>query len=173
MTWHPFEDVLVSCGYDNSIKLFKDDGDDWTCDATLNGHESTVWAVAFDAKGDRLASCSEDKSIKIWQVDNDKRSWNCVATLSGFHKRPVYDISWCKLTNHIATAGGDDSICVFKEDENEHSEKFQNFSLILSHKNAHFNDVNCVDWNPKQAGLLASCGDDGFVKIWKLNLEES
>lgn len=37
------------------------------CCATLEGHESTVWSVAFDGSGERLASCSDDKTVRIWQ----------------------------------------------------------------------------------------------------------
>jgi cytosolic iron-sulfur protein assembly protein CIAO1 len=33
---------------------------------------------------------------------------------------------------------------------------------------AHTGDVNCVAWNPDDETMLASCGDDGLVRIWKL-----
>ena len=44
----------------------------------------------------------------------------------------------------------------------------ENFELAASRDHAHTQDVNCVAWNPKQVGLLASCSDDGEVKIWQL-----
>ena len=31
------DDLLASCSYDDSIKLWGDDGDDWSCRATLTG----------------------------------------------------------------------------------------------------------------------------------------
>lgn len=67
--WHPFIDMLASCSYDNTIKIFKEDttDSDWTCIDTLVGHTSTVWGIAFDSTGNRLASCSDDQTIKIWQ----------------------------------------------------------------------------------------------------------
>ena len=34
---------------------------------------------------------------------------------------------------------------------------------------AHEGDVNCVTWHPLEAGLLASCGDDGLIKLWRFN----
>jgi WD40 repeat protein len=36
-------------------------------------------------------------------------------------------------------------------------------------ENAHEADVNCVSWHPLQPNLLASCGDDGVVKLWAFN----
>lgn len=31
---------------------------------------------------------------------------------------------------------------------------------------AHRRDVNCVRWSPHDVGLLASCSDDGMIKLW-------
>ena len=45
--------------------LYKEDVDDWCCFSTLKSHGSTVWSVAFDKTGTRLASCSDDLTVKI------------------------------------------------------------------------------------------------------------
>lgn len=49
-----WEQVLASCSYDDTIKIWKDDDDDWQCTATLTGHESTVWSIAFSPIGDMI-----------------------------------------------------------------------------------------------------------------------
>jgi len=54
---------------------------------------------------------------------------------------------------------------VFKEDETADPDQ-PVFSLSAQVK-AHTQDVNCVAWNPKEAGLLASCSDDGEITIWR------
>ncbi|XP_075030799.1 putative cytosolic iron-sulfur protein assembly protein CIAO1 isoform X6 [Calonectris borealis] len=54
--------LLASASYDDTVKLYHEEEDDWVCCATLEGHESTVWSVAFDRSGERLASCSDDKT---------------------------------------------------------------------------------------------------------------
>lgn len=59
--------LLASASYDDTVKLYHEEEDDWVCCATLEGHESTVWSVAFDGSGERLASCSDDKTVRIWQ----------------------------------------------------------------------------------------------------------
>lgn len=59
--------ILASCSYDNTIRFFHEEDDDWSSFATLEGHESTVWAISFDKTGSRLASSSDDKTVKIWQ----------------------------------------------------------------------------------------------------------
>lgn len=59
--------LLASASYDDTVKLYHEEEDDWVCCATLEGHESTVWSIAFDGSGQRLASCSDDKTVRIWQ----------------------------------------------------------------------------------------------------------
>ena len=52
-------------------------------------------------------------SVGIPTPDNDP-VWKCVCTVSGYHKRDIYDISWSS-SGMIATAGGDNAIRIFKE----------------------------------------------------------
>lgn len=178
VVWHPHKSILASSSYDNTIKLFKQDDDDWICFSTLESHGSTVWSCDFNAKGDKIASCSDDKTIKIWKeyLPNNSQgikvssnsNWKCISTGTGYHKRTIFDIRWCHLTNLIATACADNSIHVFRvadEDENDLNKPM--LTQIVNQQNAHEQDCNCVDWNPKIPGLLASCSDDGTIKIWK------
>lgn len=179
MIWHPQSSILASASYDNTIKIFQSDSDgDWICSATLQGHNSTVWSISFSADGQRIASCSDDETVKIWkeylpsntegiQCTDGYPTWKCVCTLSGHHTRTVYDIAWCHLTGLIATACGDDTVRIFKEDSTS-DPNAPNFNLIAQIDRAHTQDVNCVAWNPVTKGLLASCSDDGDIKIWKL-----
>lgn len=59
--------LLASASYDNNICVYKEEDDDWECKATLKGHTSTVWSLSFDAAGERMASCSDDRTVKIWK----------------------------------------------------------------------------------------------------------
>lgn len=53
-----WEQVLVSCSYDDTIKLWADDQDDWYCLDTLTGHTSTVWEVALSNDGERMGTAT-------------------------------------------------------------------------------------------------------------------
>lgn len=43
------------------------------------------------------------------------------------------------------------------------------WQLLCSVPQAHAADVNCVAWHPTDNSLLASAGDDGVVKLWRLH----
>lgn len=155
---------------------------DWVVFATLVSHTSTVWSIAFDSTGKRLASCSDDKTVKIWQEylpDNEEGIvctdnepvWKCVCTLDGIHSRAVYDIAWNKQNGLLATACGDDMIRIFKESpESKKNEPI--FNLLVS-QTAHRQDINTVQWSPKDQNLLISTSDDGDVKLWRFTDPES
>jgi platelet-activating factor acetylhydrolase IB subunit alpha len=79
--------LLASCSADVSIKLWDFKEGTYECTRTLRGHDHSVSAVAWlpDTTGSssssslRLASCSRDSSIKIW----DAATGYCIDTLSG------------------------------------------------------------------------------------------
>lgn len=174
--WHPSDEILASSSYDDTIKLYSEDGDDWSCFATLESHTSTVWSVDFDSSGSRLVSCSDDRTLKVWKrylpgnahgvvTKGQNPTWKCVLTLSGYHTRPIYDVRWCRLTGLIASAGGDDCIQIFAEDTSCTDSDQPSF---IAAARAETFEVNCLSWNPCVRGLLASCSDDGSVKLWNV-----
>ncbi|KAJ3650212.1 hypothetical protein Zmor_021913 [Zophobas morio] len=179
VAWHPSDDVLASASYDNMIKLFREDpsDSDWICVATLEGHLSTVWGVSWHKDGQRLVSCSDDTTLKIWKqylkdnnegvaVIDGQETWKCVCTISGYHNRTIYDVCWSHTTDLIATACGDDTVRIFKEDDCS-DDNAPTFSQIVCVDRAHSQDVNCVSWNPSLPEILASASDDGEIKLWK------
>lgn len=88
------------------------------------------------------------------------------------HKNPLATClpSRCGLTGALATACGDDAVRVFREEDTTDPDQ-PVFYLAAQLNKAHSQDVNCVTWNPKRAGLLASCSDDGEIAIWQLHEE--
>lgn len=130
--WHPFEDILVSVSYDNSIKVWVEDGDsdDWHCvqtlDVTSSGHSSTVWAISFNSSGDRMVTCSDDVTLKIWDTSKNPTqtsgdgngSWRHISTLSGYHERTIFSVSWSS-EGVIASGAADDAISLFVENEED------------------------------------------------------
>jgi len=178
--WHPYEDIVASASYDNSIKLFEEDDGDWENINTLEGHTSTVWSISWSKDGKRIVSGSDDKTVRIWRKFNpgnmegiattgERACWKSVCTLSGYHNRPIYCVHWSPTNDMIAVASGDDSITVFAEDESCGDDISPSFDLVCRKLNAHDQDVNAVAWHPTDPSKLATCSDDGTIKLWNLS----
>ena len=106
------------------------------------------------------------------------------ATLADAHERSIYAIDWASdaCGGLIATAGADDAVSIVHatltntNGDADHSEMAASpgLALIGKHSSAHAGDVNSVAWRPTpkeavgspRAGWVASCGDDGCVRMW-------
>ena len=104
--WHPSGEFLVSCSYDNSIKIWKEDvEEEWNCVQTVEAHDSTVWSVDFTLDGSTMISSSDDRSVKIWKVTNPKSTTPKItlsSCLTGYHDRTVFSVS-ISSAGYIAT----------------------------------------------------------------------
>jgi WD40 repeat protein len=90
----------------------------------------------------------------------------------------VLSLSWGNRSGLIAAGGGDNSLRVFgsstpDDDTDDEKTKPGGFREVGAVAKAHKDDVNCVAWHPTTPGVLASCADDGSVKIWNVVSEAS
>jgi len=164
VAWHPLEDLLASASYDDMIRLYREDIDDWVCCAALKGHDSTVWWVSFEPvgamdvlwkgvdggglseqlrrlkedrerAGPRLVSCSDDLTIRIWK----RRLKEKEQLPTGQGRMPSI-----LRTNSI------------EEDW------YEDARLPQRHERA----IYAVSWS-ERSGLIVSSGSDGKIVVYK------
>eukprot|EP00980_Cylindrotheca_fusiformis_P024266 scaffold11689_cov131-Cylindrotheca_fusiformis.AAC.3 len=64
--WGDGDEILVSAGYDESIRIWAEDAGDWYCAAVLEDiHSDTIWSLAVAPGSGRIISASADGCIAI------------------------------------------------------------------------------------------------------------
>ena len=79
-----------------------------------SGHADMVHDAQLDYYGRRLATCSSDRTIKIFEVSGENRT--PVADLHG-HEGPVWQISWAhpKFGTLLASCSFDHKVIIWRE----------------------------------------------------------
>ncbi len=72
-----------------------------------------AWCNNIGLVTDTIASCSEDKRVKIWRRELGKEEWVCKQD-EDMHV-PAWKVSWSPIGNMLAVSGGDNVVQVFKE----------------------------------------------------------
>ncbi len=116
------------------------------------GHKSKVLSVAFSLDGRILASCSADKTIRLWDVDGKKE----LKALKG-HTMGVNCLAFSPNGLLLASGGNDRKVRVWN------LEKGTEEKVFTGHKRK----VLAVAFSA-DGSLLASAGEDKIVKIWDL-----
>ncbi|KAL0633838.1 GTPase-activating protein S13 [Maublancomyces gigas] len=122
-----------------------------------NLHDDMIHDCALDYYGKRLATCSSDKTIKIFEIDRDNH--RLLETLRG-HEGPVWQVSWAhpKFGNILASASYDGKVIIWQE-------RHGVWNKLFEHANHHAS-VNSVQWAPHEVGAVLACASsDGKVSV--------
>ncbi|KNB06131.1 hypothetical protein FOXG_06947 [Fusarium oxysporum f. sp. lycopersici 4287] len=124
---------------------------DWNaCLQTLEGHCDSVNSVAFSADGQRLASGSIDKTVKIW----DAATGAYIQTLEG-HAASVNSVVFSADGQRLASGSDDKTIKVWDAAT----------GACLQTLEGHRNSVRSMAFSA-DVQRLASGSDDKTIKVW-------
>ena len=116
---------------------------------TLRGHTDAVYRLALSPDGCRLASPSQDKTVRIW----DTKSGQVLKILK--HDSSVICVDWSPDGATVATGTGNAKVYLWN------AETGRQLRILSGHKSR----IQCVAWSP-DGKILASCSDDQTVRLW-------
>eukprot|EP00052_Salpingoeca_macrocollata_P016626 m.134027 g.134027 ORF g.134027 m.134027 type:complete len:482 (+) comp20117_c0_seq3:68-1513(+) len=121
----------------------------------FKGHEDEVNAVKWDSAGKYLASCSDDRTAKVWQEDKD----SAVYTLQ--HSDKIFSLKWSGEQTEagllLASASADQTIKLWKMTDGSC------LYTLVGHSAA----VYSVDFS-RDGRFLASGSFDKSILVWSL-----
>ncbi|MFX0118343.1 MAG: serine hydrolase [Candidatus Hodarchaeota archaeon] len=140
IAFSPIEKDLLAYPYRNTTILRN--VTDGTLIHNLTGHTDIVWSVDFSSDGLLLATCSGDKSIKIWDVATGLE----IRTLTG-HEDHVQTVSFSANNSILASGGSDETVKLWDVDTG---------ALLQTHDVGYH--VFTVDFSPLDPDILVSGG---------------
>jgi protein transport protein SEC13 len=142
-------------------------------------HEDMVHDAQMDFYGTKLATCSSDKTIKIFSCtgghSQHQNASSLIADLRG-HEGHVWQIAWAHpmYGSVLASCGYDKRIIVWKEQAPSSSDgtafapggnAAPKWEKIYENKD-HASSVNSVCWAPYDIGLVLAAGSsDGTISV--------
>ncbi|KAI3341686.1 WD40-repeat-containing domain protein [Ustulina deusta] len=139
-------DVLASASYDNTIRIWREDGDgEWVCVAVLEGHKGTVWGVQWEPnpKTDRfprLLTWSTDRTIRIWTLEEEEDE------VEGASRHTLGRLGGIPNTMRRSL-----------------KEEWKCTAILPT---AHTRDIYSATWSA-ETGRVASSGSDGVIAVYE------
>lgn len=175
-------ELLASGSYDDTIRLYHDDESegDWICIAVLTGHEGTVWDLKFEPYislssytptttaaeiladwTPRLASCSDDLTIRIWRKQlNDKERVERQSRIEAAKLESRTDLKQPERQQRQTGFSGPLPSTMRVSTSTETWIQESKLPLI------HLRSIYALDWSTR-TGLIVSCGGDGLIVVYR------
>lgn len=118
----------------------------------LAGNPGTVWAVDFDASGEKVVTAIEDGSVRLWDVAQQKvlRSFDA-------HRGIVWMIQYHPTRSIVATSGNDGMVKIWDSESMELLQEWDAQSAVRK-----------IAFSPDGTRIVAG-GQDGVIHTWEID----
>ncbi|KAF8951832.1 hypothetical protein BGZ46_003780 [Entomortierella lignicola] len=122
-----------------------------------NGHSEDVRSVVYSPKGDRIASGSEDETVRLWDVDTGK----CVYTLQG-HSRNITSVVYSPKGDRIASGSYDYTVRLWDVESGQCKSTISGFNGVIT---------SLALESDSGSLFLVTGSSDKSVRRWKITKE--
>lgn len=117
---------------------------------TFRGHTDAVWNSVWSPDGMRIASCSLDDTVQVWDSLDGGRPFVYLG-----HTQSLMDVAWSPDGMRIASASEDGTVQLWNSLDGSKPLVYQ----------GHADAVQEANWSP-DGQFIASCSLDKTVQIW-------
>jgi WD40 repeat protein/serine/threonine protein kinase len=194
LAWSPRGDLIASTYHHKKyeIRLWSPSG---AAGPVLLGHEASLYAIAWSPNGERLASVSQDGTLRLWRSDG---------TAAGVFNggQLMQPVAWDVDGSRLASGCEDGTIQLWSADGkpralvHAHADRVTSLgwstdgrwiasggrdSMIrlwnalgepVATLKGHTNAIEKVAWRPNSREIL-SAGNDGSIRLWNAGSHES
>mmetsp|Transcript_12155 Transcript_12155/g.15745 ORF Transcript_12155/g.15745 Transcript_12155/m.15745 type:complete len:340 (+) Transcript_12155:3-1022(+) len=132
----------------------------------LHAHDDKVWYCAWSPDGQSLATCSSDKTIRLWSQNGSLHSgevgnkWHCITCLEDGHERTIRSCEFSLSGRLLTSASFDGTVGVWEKDK-----KTGEWDMLATLE-GHENEVKSLSWSVS-GSYLATSSRDKSVWIWE------
>lgn len=119
---------------------------------SMRAHSGSVYGLAFSPDSRYLLSCSEDTTVRAWDMDDCTN-----VTVYRGHNYPVWDIDYSSFGFYFATASQDRTAKLWILDRTYPVRIFA----------GHNQDVDCVKFHPN-CNYIATGSSDRTIRLWNV-----
>lgn len=140
----------------------------WTTEkSSLTRHTDSVEDIQWSPnEGNVFASCSVDRSLRIWNTQQKASKAN-VLTVPEAHIRDINVINWNRIEKHLLVSGGDDGIIKIWDLRMFRSKPVKEQASFMLHTKP----ITSLEWNPLDSSVLVASGEDNQITIWDFSVE--
>ncbi|MEK6702736.1 MAG: protein kinase [Planctomycetota bacterium] len=124
----------------------------------FQGHTSQVFRAIFNQDHTQLASCSNDLTIRVWNVADA----TCTATLTPPSKLGQAGLAWSNKGNRLASgdSAGDNAIYIWDLDAGTAQPP-----QVISNPPEGTGGAYYLNWSPDDSRIIAT-GENSLITIW-------
>lgn len=133
------------------------------------GHDDVVNDISFSYYGKRFASCSIDKRIRVWTLDEARGYWNSEEVATRAHQDSIWRLSWShpEFGQLLASCSEDCTVKIWEEQEAFNAGSCQTRWALKATLTDGKRPINDVKFAHRSLGLrLAVASADGSLRIY-------